>query len=60
MGMIWGAPDDTVHRGERLGGGHAALALSGGLLLAVGAMMPGAIKRMLELAVTAVTAGGAG
>jgi hydrogenase-4 component F len=57
MGMVWGAPSDAIRRGEAWGLGHAALALSGGLLVLAGVMMPQAMHRVMELAVMTVTPG---
>jgi len=55
MGMVWGAPSDGVSRGEGWSRGHAALALSGGLLVLAGVILPGPIHRVMELAVMTVT-----
>ena len=54
-GMVWGAPSDDVRRGESWIPGHAVFVVSGGLLVLAGILMPGSIRRVMELAVMAVT-----
>jgi hypothetical protein len=58
-GMVWGAPAEGVRQGEAWGRGHVALALSGGLLVIAGVMMPGSIRQVMNLAVLAVTSAAA-
>jgi hydrogenase-4 component F len=55
MGMVWGAPSEEVRRGEAWSRSHAVFALSGGLLVIAGVMMPESIHRVMELAVMTVT-----
>ena len=57
MGMVWGAPSDGVSRGETWSRRHAVFAVSGGLLLIAGLMMPESLHRVMELAVKTVTTG---
>jgi hydrogenase-4 component F len=55
MGMVWGEPSDGVKCGEPWRLGHIVFVVSGGLLLLAGVLMPGSVRRVMELAVTAVT-----
>ncbi|MBI3995487.1 MAG: hydrogenase 4 subunit F [Nitrospirae bacterium] len=54
-GMVWGDPPDQLKRGETWGLGQVAFVLGMGALVVLGVMIPGSLKKLMDLSVATMT-----